>query len=190
MPALAPELLGVPTHLRTPRLLLRAPQPGDGAAMHAAVQASLPELRRWMVWAQQPLDAEGYEASLRRAAARFTLREELRYLIFDASGEILLGSSGFHALDWRIPKGEIGYWIHSEHAGQGYVTEAVRALTAFGLDTLGLRRIELRCDPANERSARVAERTGYALEGRLRNEEVSAQDSTALRDTLVFSTVR
>src|SRR3712207_3189113 len=97
-----PELREVPTEIRTPRLLLRCPQHGDGARLHAAVHASLPELKPWAPWAQKPLDAEGYEVSLRHAASRFLVRQELRYLIFDASRQTLLGSTGFHALDWSV----------------------------------------------------------------------------------------
>lgn len=180
----------VPTALQTPRLLLRAPRREDGAAMHRAVQASLPELQRWMVWARQPLDETGYMENMARAAERFETRTELRYLIWDAAGEQLIGSSGFHALNWDVPKGEIGYWTHSQHTGQGYATEAARALTDFGLDVLGLRRIEIRCDALNRASAGVPGKLGYRLDARLVNDDVAADGSGALRDTLVFSRVR
>lgn len=70
------------------------------------------------------------------------------------------------------------------------MTEAARALTEFGLDTLGFRRIEIRCDPLNERSHAIARRLGYRLDGRLVNNVVAADDPSCLRDTLVFSQVR
>ncbi len=169
--------------------MLRCPRNGDGVLLHEAIQASLPQLKPWLVWVQKPLDAEGCEASLRQAASRFLARQELRYLIFDAGEETLLGSTGFHALDWRVPKAEIGYWIDTRHAGQGYVTEAVRALTEFGLNTLGLRRIEIRSDALNEPSHAVARRLNYQLDGRLVRNTVAADDPTCLRDTLIFSRV-
>ncbi|NBJ13016.1 GNAT family N-acetyltransferase [Microvirga arsenatis] len=169
--------------------MLRCPRYGDGARLYEAIRASLPELKPWLVWVQKSLDTEGYEASLRQAASRFLVRQELRYLIFDATQEILLGSTGFHALDWRIPKAEIGYWIDTRHAGQGYVTEAVEALTKLGLNVLGFRRIEIRSDALNERSHAVARRLNYQLDGRLVNNSVAADDPSCLRDTLVFSRV-
>lgn len=186
----APVLRDVPAEIPTARLLLRAPRPGDGAALHAAVHASLPELRAWMAWASTPLDEAGSEAHLRQAAARFLLRTELRYLIFDRAGEVLLGSTGFHALDWRVPKAETGYWVATPHAGRGYVTEAVLALSEVGFGALGFRRIEIRCDALNERSAAVARRAGYALDARLVHDDVAAHDPAVLRDTLVFSRTR
>lgn len=158
--------------------------------MYRAVAASLPELRRWMVWAQQPLDEAGYVSNMAAAAEAFAARTELRYLIWDEAGETLLGSTGFHALNWQVPRGEIGYWIHSAHAGWGYATEAARALTDFGFGTLGFRRIEIRCDALNHASAAVAVKLGYALDARLVNNSVAAGQVYELRDTLVYSRVR
>jgi len=180
----------VPETIQTPRLLLRAPRAADGPAVYRAVAASLPELRRWMVWAQQPLDEAGYTSNMAAAAEAFAARTELRYLIWDAAGETLFGSTGFHALNWQVPKGEIGYWIHSAHAGRGYATEAARALTDFGFGTLGFRRIEIRCDALNAASAAVAGRAGYRLDARLVNNSVATGQVHELRDTLMFSQVR
>lgn len=180
----------VPHELRTPRLLLRSPRPEDAEAVHAAVHASLPELQRWMVWAQNPLDLSGTAENLRGAAERYAGRQELRLLIWNAAGTELIGSSGFHALDWRVPKGEVGYWIATAHTGLGYAQEVAGALTTFGLKTLGLRRIEIRCDSANGRSARVPHKLGYTLDATLRNDAVAADDPARLRDTLIFSVVR
>jgi RimJ/RimL family protein N-acetyltransferase len=48
-------------------------------------------------------------------------------------------------------------------------------------------RLELRCDARNDRSRHVAERLGFALEGRLRNE--ARDPSGQLRDTLVYALI-
>ncbi|MDL2342965.1 GNAT family N-acetyltransferase [Deinococcus sp. MIMF12] len=185
----------LPSELRTPRLLLRPPHPGDAPAVHAAIQASLPELRRWMVWAQDPPDLAGTVENLTRAAEAYAAGENLRLHVWSADGRELIGSSGYHALDWRVPRGEIGYWIATPHAGQGYATEVARALTDFALRPqedggLGFRRLELRTDARNERSARIPRALGYALDATLKNDDVAADDPTQLRDTLIFSRVR
>ena len=190
--AAMPTLPDVPTEVRTPRLLLRAPRPEDAPALHAAVQASLPELRRWMVWAQEPLDLPGTVENLRAAAARFEERENLRYHVWNAEGTQPIGSSGSHALDWRVPRAEIGDWIASAHTGRGYATEVARALTDLALRPqgeggLGLRRIEIRCDRRNKRSARIPQALGYRLDATLINDAVAADNPAELRDTLVFS---
>lgn len=180
----------VPDEIRTPRLLLRRPDPADALALRAAIEASLPDLRPWMVWAQEMPPLEATLENLRGAAERFDTRENLRYHIWSEDGRELVGSSGYHALDWRIPKGAIGYWVASAHMGKGYAREVAQTLTDFALDQLGFRRIEIRCDAANERSARMPRALGYTLDARLIHDDVAADNPTKLRDTLIFSRVR
>lgn len=179
----------VPAELLTPRLRLRRPNPADAAALARAVNASLPELKAWMHWAQAPMTEDAARENLRGAAEKFDQRETLRYHVWNAEATEFLGSTGYHALDWRVPKGEIGYWIVSEHAGRGYAREAAQALTTLALDRLGFRRVEIRCDPLNTRSARIPAALGYALDARLVNDDVTP-DGQDLRDTLVFSRVQ
>jgi RimJ/RimL family protein N-acetyltransferase len=47
--------------------------------------------------------------------------------------------------------------------------------------------VEIRCDSLNRRSARVAERAGFRLEGELRNAELGADGEP--RNILVFSMI-
>jgi RimJ/RimL family protein N-acetyltransferase len=101
--------------------------------------------------------------------------------------ETLVGISGLQGIDWEVPRFEIGYWCRTRFTGRGYITEAVRGITSFALETLGARRVEIRCDARNLPSARVAERAGFRLEARLFNNEVGA-DGT-LGDTLIYATI-
>jgi RimJ/RimL family protein N-acetyltransferase len=141
-----------------------------------------------MRWAQQNEPVEETELHLHQAAVDFREGKSLRYLIFLRDGVTLVGSSGFHAPDWDIPSFEIGYWVHSAHARKGYVTEAVIALTAMAFSTLGARRVQLVCDSVNVRSAAVAYRAGFQLEGVLRN--VCRNHLTGeLGDDMIFSRV-
>ena len=182
----APILLDFPEGFETERLLVRSPLPGDGPQMHAAVNESLEELTPWMPWPKEHRSVADSEASVRRARARFLERTDLMMLLFLKGTETLVGSSGLHRIDWSVPKFEIGYWCRTRFAGQGYVTEAVRGVSSFALDTLDARRVEIRCDSQNRRSARVAERCGFRLEGTLRNTERSTGGDD-LRDTLIYA---
>lgn len=180
----------VPERLHTERLLLRRPIEGDGTALYGAIQASIQELKPWMTWASELLSEDSYHENLRRASARFDDRQELRYLIFDKHTDMLIGSTGFHALDWRVPKAEIGYWVDTRYARRGFITEAVKALTTFGFEELGFRRIEVRCDALNAQSVAVAKRSGYELNATLINDDIAVDDPKQLRDTLLFSLTR
>ena len=56
---------------------------------------------------------------------------------------------------------ELGIALTAKMQNKGYGTEAVSALTAYGLDRLGLERIFLRTNPANTRAIRVYEKCGF-----------------------------
>ncbi len=187
-----PLLIDVPERLLTGRLLLRPPRPGDGAALCEAVAASLAELRPWMPWAQQPPEAEASEALARGAQAKFLQRSDLVYSIWQHDGhgveQRLIGGTGLHRIDWTVPRFEIGYWRRSGLAGQGFVSEAVRALSRMAFDTLKAQRVEIRMDERNTASARVAERAGFTLEGVLRCDTVAVDG--VVRNTRVYARVR
>jgi RimJ/RimL family protein N-acetyltransferase len=183
---------GIPERIETARLILRVPRPGDGAALCEAVAVSLAELRPWMPWAQTESDGPASEATACRLAAQFAAREDLTYFIFgrDEQGReaLLLGGTGLHRIDWTLPRFEIGYWRRSGFGGIGIVTEAVQAMTRLAFEALGARRVEIRMDARNERSARVAERAGFTFEGLLRQDALDV--SGAPRDTRIYARVR
>jgi RimJ/RimL family protein N-acetyltransferase len=77
--------------------------------------------------------------------------------------------------------GEIGYVVNPTFEGNGYATEAARALLRLGFDDLGLHRIIGRIDERNEPSAKVLRRLGLRLEARLvHNELFKGEWSTEL----------
>lgn len=182
-----PILLDVPLSFDTDRLTIRAPRPGDGAELCRAMTETLPELRPWMPWAQSVPTEIGCEENVRQAHLAYLNRTELRMHLYLKGTDTLVGSSGFHNINWSLPKFEIGYWSRTHYAGKGYITEAVRALTAFAFDYLGAQRVQICCDTLNEASRRVMERVGYVFESEQLNERVSGDG--AVRDTYVYRLV-
>ena len=59
----------------------------------------------------------------------------------------------------------VGYWVDEEHAGHGYVPEAVVLTLRYAFDELGLHRVEAVIVPRNDRSRRVAAKLGLCEEG-------------------------
>lgn len=183
-----PLLISFPECFETERLLIRAPLLGDGATLNEAIAESIEQLRPWMPWAQQLPSVQDSEVNIRRARLEFLERKDLRLHIFNKHSGQLIGSSGLHRNDWTARKFEIGYWLRASCCKKGYMTEAVTGITKFAIEQLEANRIEIRCDARNLSSARVAERTGFTLEGILWN-EVCAVDGS-LSSTMVFSKVR
>jgi RimJ/RimL family protein N-acetyltransferase len=63
---------------------------------------------------------------------------------------------------------EIGYWLGEPFWGRGIMSEAVPAFTAYSFETFNLCRIYATVFEWNPSSARILEKAGYTLEGRLR----------------------
>lgn len=88
--------------------------------------------------------------------------------IVDKEDNKLIGTCGF--VNWIVDddRAEIGYALSRKYWGKGYMTEAVRAVIAFGFSTMNLNRIEARCKIENIPSAKVMEKVGMKFEGILR----------------------
>ncbi len=184
-----PILFDFPYSFETERLTIRGPLPGDGKEVHAAVMESREELRRWMPWAhEQPLSAEEYEARVRDGRLKFLAREDLWLMLLLKGARTIIGGSGLHRINWNVPKFEIGYWVRTSYARQGYITEAVSGITDFAFNILGAKRVEIRCDAHNERSAAVPRRLGFVHEGTLRHDDRDHYTGE-LRDTLIFAKI-
>jgi RimJ/RimL family protein N-acetyltransferase len=81
----------------------------------------------------------------------------------------VLGFAAIVDLDLDHREGEIGYLVAPAARGRGIAPRAVELLTRWGVDELGLLRLELRIDADNPASEKVAQRAGYRLDGVLRN---------------------
>ena len=82
---------------------------------------------------------------------------------------------------------ELGYWLAEPYWGRGLMTEAVRAVTRYAFDELGLFRIEAGVFGWNVSSVRVLEKVGYSFEGRLRKQVF--KDGQRV-DVLLYSRLR
>jgi len=187
-PKIDPIMLDIPEHFESKRLLIRAPRSGDGVAVNEAIRESIAELRPWMPWAKDVPTPEQSEASIRRSRVEYLEREDMRLLLFDKDTGLLVGSSGLHKIDWNCRKFEIGYWVRTSCAGQGYITEAVHAITDFAVLQLQANRIQICCDSHNAASIHVAQKTGFTHEGTIRLDRLNHDGH--LRDTMIFAKVR
>ncbi len=88
-------------------------------------------------------------------------------LVIEIDGEL----NGSVSLAGIIPghKAAMGYWLDKNYWGQGIMSEAAGTLAEYGLEELGLVRVEASVYTGNLGSARVLENNGFELEGTLRN---------------------
>ena len=186
----APILREVSRELRTSRLLLRCPQEGDGAAVHEAVVETLEQLRAWpasLPWAMFEPSVAASETFCRESAAAFIKRTALVYLAFDESGSFV-ASTSLHAINWSVPKFEVGFWCRTGRQHQGLTAEAASELVRYAFAGLGANRVDALPDELNRPSRLVCEAAGMQLEGVMRNERVSPNG--VLRNTCIYAAVR
>ena len=159
-----PLLLELPFPIITPRLKIVPPSPECAADLLRAKQESMSELREWMAWAhhkEQTVDEQA--AQMREWYAKFILREDLMLLAYTHEGEFVV-STGFHRVNWSIPRSDIGYWCKTSALGNGYVTEAANALTRYAFEVLKFRKVTIHVDKENTKSAAIPQCLGFLHE--------------------------
>ena len=82
---------------------------------------------------------------------------------------------------------EVGYWLGEPFWGRGIASEALRAVTDYAFATFDVIRLEAGVFGWNPASARVLEKAGYVLEGRLRNAIVK---DGRVGDRLIYGLLR
>jgi RimJ/RimL family protein N-acetyltransferase len=183
-----PSLIEFPHRIETPRLYIRPCMPGDGSDVFNAIQESRNELKQWLPFARKAQTLEEVEAGVRDSYAEFIKKTDIRLHIYLKDTDGFIGSTGFHRIDWDVPKVEIGYWLHTKHTKKGYIVEAVMALAQFALNELSCQRVEIRCDERNAASKRVPEKLGFTLEGTIRHDHLDENGKDA-RNTCVYSLI-
>ena len=151
--------------------------------MSAAIEASLDDLRPWMPWAvEEPKPLRERVALLRRFRGQFDNGTDFVYGIFDRDESSVVGGTGLHT---RVGDDafEIGYWIRADRAGAGLATESTAALTRVAFELCRVERVEIRTDPANERSRAIPRKLGYVEEATLRRRLAYPER----RDVVVYS---
>jgi len=71
--------------------------------------------------------------------------------------------------------------------GNGFISEAVAALSEYALEALQANRVFLTMDERNFASRRLAERVGFEYEGTLRNDRGSV--GGGLRNSRIYSMI-
>ncbi len=144
--------------LGTPRLTLRPYTEADiaelvpliGAREVAATTLRIPHpytehnAREFLLMAQEP----------GRIWLAITLRTDGRQI----------GGVGLR-VDDQHSNAELGYWLGVPYWGQGYATEAARAMMRYGFEQLGLHRIYASHFEGNTPSGRILQKLGMQHEG-------------------------
>lgn len=157
--------------IETDRLVIRPPKLEDAKPINIAINQSLNEIARWMPWASDP-SLKTTEEFINRGIQYWSEPnpKELPMVIeLKTTGEIISASGFNEKSDFSVPMFETGYWINTKHAGNGFITEAIIALTRFAFEYLSAVRVQICAQRENIKSINVAKRAGFIKEAILKN---------------------
>jgi RimJ/RimL family protein N-acetyltransferase len=155
--------------LITERLILREFKKEDWPDV-LAYQAD-PRYLRYYEWTERTPGAVQEFVQMFLCQQQEQPRTRFQLAVTLKSDRQLIGNCGIRIQSIDAHEGDIGYELSPQHWGQGYATEAARAVVQFGFTELRLHRIWASCIADNVGSARVLEKLGMRLEGRLRDKE-------------------
>jgi RimJ/RimL family protein N-acetyltransferase len=141
-------------------LITTVPSPYTDAAGVAFLE------RQW----QRPVAGDGYP-----------------FVIMRAEDCEPVGTVGLWLRDHAQGRASVGYWVARSARGRGAAAAALRTVTAWGLEELGIPRLELYAEPWNTASLRTAEHVGFEREGLLRS---WLRVGDQRRDVVIYSKIR
>jgi ribosomal-protein-serine acetyltransferase len=148
--------------------VLRLFEESDAESLYALIERNRSHLSPWLPWAEHQT-LEGTQAFIRMGRKQLADNDGFQAAIVERGR--IIGSIGFHRVDWLHRSSGIGYWLSADVQGRGTMTLAVSALLDFAFGAWLLNRVEIRAALGNHRSRAIPERLGFRLEGTLRQVE-------------------
>ncbi|WP_108667598.1 GNAT family N-acetyltransferase [Euzebya rosea] len=128
-----------------------------------AIQTSLPELMRWLTWPFEGFSLDDTRRWLEMADEDWRTGRDFGYVILD--GEEVVGSTGYTN---RIGPGwlEIGLWIRTARAGEGFARRSTLLLADIAEQHLPeVEGLDIHHDVTHDASRAVAAACGFTLVG-------------------------
>ena len=147
--------------LTTERLVLRRFKEGDAHQMFKN-WASDPRVARFLSW-ESHKTVEDTQKVIEKWMKRSENIDRYDWGI-ELDGN-LIGSINIVGFSEKDEWCELGYCLGYDYWGEGYMTEAVRAVRNYLFAEIGFHRMVIRNATVNPASGRVAEKCGFKLEG-------------------------
>ncbi|MDA0182402.1 GNAT family N-acetyltransferase [Solirubrobacter phytolaccae] len=157
-----------PSPLRTERLVLRFMTVSDIDDVHA--YQSREDVCRYMTY--EPRDRPTVAEKVTQYADAHVLAGDGDYWQIAATldGRVI-GDVYFTIKSVEQQTAEIGWSLHPDFQGRGYMSEAAGAMLALAFDQVGLRRIIAVLDPRNDGSTALCRRLGLREEAHFVEDE-------------------
>lgn len=141
----------------------------DAQPLFALIDQNRAHLRQWLPWLDTTRTVQDELAFIRNIHIQHREHRGFACVIWH-KGQAA-GTIGYHSIDWRDRKVEIGYWLGAQFQGKGLMTKACRAMVTYAFDQIKLNKVEIRCAVGNTRSCAIPQRLGFKVEGIIRRAE-------------------
>lgn len=166
-------------------VVLRPWRQDDAPAIVAAIDRD-PEITAWLDLIPQPYDLSDARAYVAQCTRGWSDGTAATFAVLARSDGTVVGSIGARLGDPVHLVAEVGYWVARDARGRGVATRALRLITGWLFDTVGIQRLQLQTDAHNEASQRVALKAGFTREGVLRSSRYNERRQCRV-DFVMFS---
>jgi RimJ/RimL family protein N-acetyltransferase len=143
-------------------------RPYDFSCVPGLYQAAIEsrrEITPWLQWLRSTYNLQDTENWMVQAINAWKNGSGYEFVIYDREEGAPIGSCGLNDINRKDMVANLGYWVRTAKTRLGAATQATLLLKDFGLNIVGLNRVELVIAEGNEASRRVAEKVGAIYEG-------------------------
>lgn len=159
----------------------------DAAALTALCQDET--IVRWTNvpagYTEEMAHARIAEAESERRAGR-----ALILAVVDAESDEVLGACDLRLLPHRPKHAEVGYMLGVHARGRGVMTRAVKLVSRWAIEQLGVKRVQILAHPENRASIGVAERAGFRQDAILQHREKEGRREDRLALSMTTDSVK
>ncbi|MBS0202252.1 MAG: GNAT family N-acetyltransferase [Planctomycetes bacterium] len=141
---------------------LRIPTARDADELFRTVDANRTYLMQWLPWLPAVTGPADSRRTIEAGLRQFANHQGFHAVI--CLDEQIIGSIGFHGIDWNNRFTSIGYWLAESDQGRGLMTASCRALIEHAFTAWNMNRIAIRCATGNRHSQAIPERLGFTRE--------------------------
>ncbi|MFE7546742.1 GNAT family N-acetyltransferase [Streptomyces gardneri] len=138
-----------PWTLRDAQAVMDAYQDGEIQRWHVQRADSVAEAQEWI---------EGWQGG-------WAAETGAHWAVVDSETDVLLARAALKGLEFADGTADVAYWTAPAARGKGVCPRAVEAMASWAFDVAGFHRLDLEHAMGNTASCRVAEKTGFAVEG-------------------------
>jgi ribosomal-protein-alanine N-acetyltransferase len=131
-----------------------------------------PQVRPFISTGNLPATIAKAKEDLQYWSSLFNLHKGFYWAIRNEQNQKLVGTLGFNNLSFVHSKGEISYDLSVDYWKKGIMTKAINKIVDFGLNKIGLVRVQAHTAKRNKSSIKLLERCKFKSEGLLRKFEL------------------